>query len=348
MSDSTRISRRPALEGSTTWQPAPGERTAHAGKEQPAPTYYDVPMLKPPVWKWEIPSYFFLGGLSAGAFVLSRLAARFGKGRYREVTQAGTAVAAAALAPCPLLLIRDLGDPKRFHFMLRVFKPQSPMNLGAWTLMAYSGAVTLAAMQEWLLGRRKGRARRDSLPARVAGDALSAATDGLGIPVALLLGGYTGVLLSTTSTPLWARNPWLGPLFSASALGAGAEAINLALSAKAPDAAREPVEQVGQAARLAEAVTLGGFLASAGSLAAPLTQGKYAPHLWGGAIGAGLLLPTLLENAPVGSQKTRRWVRIAGAALGLAGGLALRWAITQAGHPSASDPQAARKASRKT
>ena len=43
--------------------------------------------------------------------------------------------------------------------------------------------------------------------------------------------------------------------------------------------------------------------------------------------------------------KTRRWLGITASVLGLIGGLALRWAITQAGHASAADPQAARDAS---
>jgi formate-dependent nitrite reductase membrane component NrfD len=166
----------------------------------------------------------------------------------------------------------------------------------------------------------------------------------------LTLAGYTGVLLSTTSTPIWTRNKWLGPLFSAGALSTGVSAINLAREASDPKAekrpAHRPMQQLEGAAHLAELAALGGFLASAGGLAAPVTRGEYAPHLWGGAVGVGLLLPMLLERVPVGSKKTRRWLRIAGAVAGLAGGFALRWAITQAGHPSGSDPEAARKASR--
>ena len=39
-------------------------------------SYYDVSMLKPPVWESDIALYFFLGGLSAGAYLLSRAAER--------------------------------------------------------------------------------------------------------------------------------------------------------------------------------------------------------------------------------------------------------------------------------
>src|SRR5438309_11656947 len=57
---------------------------------QSSPGYYDVPMLKAPVWKWEIASYFFLGGVAGGAFLLARMAERFGGREYRELTRVGS------------------------------------------------------------------------------------------------------------------------------------------------------------------------------------------------------------------------------------------------------------------
>ena len=50
-------------------------------------------------------------------------------------------------------LVLDLGDPLRFHHMLRVFKPSSPMSLGTWCLTIYSLPLTVAAalslLREW-------------------------------------------------------------------------------------------------------------------------------------------------------------------------------------------------------
>ncbi|MDQ3814403.1 MAG: polysulfide reductase NrfD, partial [Armatimonadota bacterium] len=258
----------------------------------------------------------------------------------------GTAIAALAALPCAPLLIKDLGDPRRFHHMLRVFKPRSPMNLGSWTLTAYSGVLALAAWREWTRGRRAD-APTDGV--KIADEFVDGVSDVAGIPLALLLAGYTGVLLSSTATPVWSKNPWLGPLFSASAIGTGAAAIQLALevaddsSTETP--AKEALAKIDTAARCTEAVALGGYLSSAGRLAEPLTRGKMAPHLWGGAVGAGLVAPELLERLPV-RGKAWRWIKIAASALGLIGGFALRWAVLFAGHHSASDPEAAREASR--
>jgi len=346
---------RPAQTGDLTRQtPAPSDPTRKGRRrDEPRPSYYDVPMLKPPVWRWEIASYFFLGGLSAGAYVLARMAARFGSKKYQEVTDIGTAIAATALVPCVPLLIHDLGDPKRFHYMLRVFKPKSPMSVGAWVLTGYSATLTLAALNQWRKSSRKGQEISAFLPSglvNVASSATDAAADGIGVPMALLLAGYTSVLLSTTANPLWTRKIWLGAIFSSSAIASGAEAINLAREIRAPHAdpssSADPVRTIAAVARVTEAVAITGYLKETGELAEPITKGKYSPLFKYGAIGAGLVLATACDLIPVKNPKTKRALRIAGAVAGLAGGFALRWAITLGGHPSGSDPAAARKASR--
>ena len=50
------------------------------------------------------------------------------------------------------LLVLDLGDPLRFHHMLRVFKPSSPMSLGTWSLTIYSLPLTVIVATELLPG----------------------------------------------------------------------------------------------------------------------------------------------------------------------------------------------------
>jgi formate-dependent nitrite reductase membrane component NrfD len=342
MSEVRDLAALPTLEGGVRRQNA-GRAALKADGQAQARTYDDVPMLKPSLWSWEISSYFFFGGLSGGAFLLARMADRFGGDSRRDVARTGTAISLAALAPCAPLLIADLGDPTRFHYMLRVFKPKSPMNLGAWVLTAFSAVLSLTALNEWRKARRRGK---PGGLARFADAAIDAVSDGAGVPLALTLAGYTGVLLSTTATPVWTRNRWLGPLFSASAVGTGAAAIDLVLATGEGRESRRrerAMRRISLAARVAEAATLGGFLAAGGSAAAPITRGKYAPHLWGGAIGAGLLLSSVLEAIPAPAGSARKWLRVAGAASVLAGGLALRWAITQAGRPSGSDPGAARR-----
>jgi formate-dependent nitrite reductase membrane component NrfD len=241
----------------------------------PGPSYYDIPLLQRPVWTPEIGYYFFLGGLSGGSYMLARVAERLGGSHYRALTCAGTAVATAALLPCPALLIIDLGDSKRFHHMLRVFKPRSPMSLGSWVLTAYSGILFLFAAREWFGHPRGGLAR--------FGFAL---LDMAALPLALFFSGYTGVLLSATATPVWCRNPWLGPLFTSSGISNAVSALSLLLELRRDPvvaASRTALEKIEPAAHLAEAAAFAGYLTSAGNLARPLTQGKWAPWFWGAA-----------------------------------------------------------------
>jgi formate-dependent nitrite reductase membrane component NrfD len=165
--------------------------------------------------------------------------------------------------------------------------------------------------------------------------------------MAILLAGYTGVLLSTSNTPIWARNPWIGPLFGVSAMSTGAAATRMLLKPKQKALTEKPLEQVETVGRLAEAATLAGYLASAGTLAEPLTKGRYAAQLWGGAVGAGLVASAAVETVAKRYKKAAPLLKIAGAALTLAGAYALKWAVVHAGHASAKDSKANREASKR-
>jgi formate-dependent nitrite reductase membrane component NrfD len=319
------------------------------GSSSPEPSYYDLSFLKPPVWKWEIASYFFLGGLSGGAYLISRMAERFGGREHADVARLGSFVALGALLPCPALLIHDLGDPARFHHMLRVWKPATPMNLGTWTLTAFSGAAGLSFLRQWA----KHRSRHDrTLAGRVArairamNMPIVAVTDGAGIPLAILLAGYTGVLISCTANPLWCKNPWLGPLFISSGVTAGAAAINLALTFTGHDVegpAHQALEAIDTTATVAEIVSIGGFIRHAGKNAEPLTRGRYKRHLY---LGVGAMVAAeVVKRLPV-SGKTKTLASIAGAAIGIASAFSIKWAITYAGHDAAKNPKLARNLTR--
>ncbi len=95
-------------------------------------SYYDYPVLKAPVWRWEIIWYFFFGGLAAGCYVIASIAALFGSHEDRRVARTGYYLSLLAVLPCPVLLIKDLGRPDRFLHMLRIFKVKSPMSMGRY------------------------------------------------------------------------------------------------------------------------------------------------------------------------------------------------------------------------
>jgi formate-dependent nitrite reductase membrane component NrfD len=172
--------------------------------QQPA-TYYDLPLLKPPTWTWEIPAYFFVGGAAGAAAVLG-FAAQLHESSPKLVRDARRIAAIGGALSGPLL-IADLGRPKRFLYMLRVFKPQSPMSVGAWLVAAFGGASAAAVLM-------RGR----------AGDVAAAASAVLGLGMAT----YTGVLIGATTIPVWRKHVGILPIdFGASALASAASILEL-------------------------------------------------------------------------------------------------------------------------
>src|SRR3954464_11440225 len=71
------------------------------------PGYYGQPVVKPPVWTWQVPLYFFFGGLAGMSAVMASAAVLF-----HHVDVARTAMWIAAIGGAivsPILLIMDLG-----------------------------------------------------------------------------------------------------------------------------------------------------------------------------------------------------------------------------------------------
>ncbi|WP_243704732.1 NrfD/PsrC family molybdoenzyme membrane anchor subunit [Micromonospora sp. KC723] len=305
------------------------ERLGGGGEELRVPaaeftSYYGRPILKAPVWRWNIPAYLFTGGLAAGSSLLATGGQLTGRPALRR---AGRVTALGAVTASAYLLIHDLGRPARFHHMLRVAKPTSPMSVGTWILGAYGPVAAIAAVAEtatWLPERgAAGLARRLLPPAgQVAG--LAAAT------VAPALATYTGVLLAGTAVPSWHEAyPHLPTVFAGSALASGA-AVGLIAA---------PCAQAGPARRLAvagAALELWGTHAvetRLGLLGEPYTTGTP-----GRLLRAGQALTVAgLVGAVVG-RRSRLLSGLSGAAL-LAASVATRFGIFHGGVASAKDPK---------
>ena len=168
---------------------------ARARAPAPLPDVVQGPIINAPVWTWEVPLYFWFGGIAAGSSFVALACDLAGDERSAAVARK---VALAALVPSPPLLIMDLGRPERFYNMLRIFKPRSPMSMGAWALTRVRRP------------RRGGGRRRPARPpARRRGRSARA-----NAVVGGYLGSYTGVLLASTAVPVWARSRlFLGPIF---------------------------------------------------------------------------------------------------------------------------------------
>jgi len=171
--------------------------------------YYGLPIVKPPVWTWEVPLYFFAGG-AAGASSVIAIAAQLTGASDSLVRDARWIASIGAAASGPLLIL-DLGRPDRFLNMLRVFKPQSAMSVGAWTLTVFGTASSGAVIAEMLGLKRIGDA-----------SAFVAALSGL------VMSTYTGVLLGATAIPVWAAHAKTLPIhFGASGLASATALLTL-------------------------------------------------------------------------------------------------------------------------
>ncbi len=173
-----------------------------------------------------------------------------------------------------------------------------------------------------------------------------AISDAAGVPLALLMAGYTGVLLSSTSTPVWSMNPWLGPLFSAGSISSAAGAISLMLDLmdqREETPSKNAISKIETAAHVAEAVALAGYVRHAGDLAKPLTHGSMRPHFVNAITST--LGPEILKRLPL-KGGPRRAAKMAGSLISVLGVFSLRWAIVHAGVKSGNDPAAARANSR--
>ncbi len=160
------------------------------------PGYYGMPVVKPPTWTWEIPVYFFVGGLAGMAAVVALMAWMFRQPDLARAAIWTTAVGGGILSPA--LLVSDLGRPMLFLNMLRVFKHRSPMSMGAWILTllgVFSVPAALAVeLHHW-----------EVLPDAIQNALWYGALLLLlaSAPLGTLLATYTGVLIGVTAIPAW-------------------------------------------------------------------------------------------------------------------------------------------------
>ena len=276
-------------------------------------SYYDQPVLKQPVWTFEVPLYFAVGGMAGASSVVAVLARVVADEPLARVAE--RAAAAGALLS-PLLLVSDLGRPERFHHMLRVLKPTSPMSVGSWVLAAYAPAAVVTA----LLGEL------DRLPLVRRAAAVTAAALGP------LLATYTAVLVADTAVPVWheARRE-LPFVFAGSAVQSAASAALVGL----------PVGE----ARAPRALLLGGnLLREGGALAMRRRPGAHGAPYHQGRAGRLHRASRLLSGAglalALGAGRRSRGVAASAGALGLAGAVSERFAVLAAGSASAADPAA--------
>jgi formate-dependent nitrite reductase membrane component NrfD len=269
-----------------------------------------------------VPAYLFTGGVSAGSAVLAAGADLTGRPRLRRTSRLA---ALASLLASVAFLIGDLGRPKRFHHMLRVAKPTSPMSVGTWILTAFGPGVGASTISELIPARwrRTQLGRLMDKLARPAG--LSSAL------VAPGLASYTAVLLSHTAVPAWnAARGQLPFVFTGSA-AASSGGIALALTPIAEAAPARWFAIYGAATELATSRLMQSRL---GPVREAYTTGQahQLRRLSEGLTAAGL------AGTLIAGRRNRGVAVVSGIALA-AGSALQRFSVFEAGIASTKDPK---------
>jgi formate-dependent nitrite reductase membrane component NrfD len=284
------------------------------------PTYYNRPMLKAPVWEPYIPAYYFLGGAAGASLALGAAVqldrSKATSGLVRKAHWVGI-VASSIGAVC---LILDLGRPTRFLNMMRVFRPTSPMNMGAWILAGTPPAAIAA-----------GLFARSSLFCGL-GEVCGYISGFLGLGLCT----YTGVLVGNTAIPVYQEGRRVLPiLFGASAASAAGGVLGMFgdLNARERRIVRG-FTALGAAAEFACSKWMEHETSHVEQVGLPLKRGL-SGALWKSA--GFLSFAALAVTIAPGSGRTKR---VIGGSLAALGSFALRFAVHYAGEASARDPKA--------
>ncbi len=182
-------------------------------------------------WGAPVALDLFLAGMGAAFLMIAVIANLAGGRKYRRVCLTGAIAAPGPVILGVVLLIIDLGKPWRFWEMILrrapelnrlespfiMFKIGSTMSIGIWLVVVFI-IVSLIYMVVAIL----------AYPFKWA-ETLQKFVGIIGIPFALLVTTYTGVLIAASSNVLW--NNWLLPtVFVSSAIVTGIAGVALILA----------------------------------------------------------------------------------------------------------------------
>jgi formate-dependent nitrite reductase membrane component NrfD len=191
----------------------------------------NIPNIDPylNIWHWQIPAYLFLGGLAAGILFFAGVFTILGKEhKYPTTVRTAPMLVPFALVLGLFFLFLDLKHKLYFWRLYTTIRLESPMGWGAWVLMIMTPISFIWAASylreffpnwDWKFRFLK-KFEKWVIKNRIL----------IAWPMAVyavILGIYTGILLSAfNARPLW-NTSILGPLFLVSGMSTGAAVILL-------------------------------------------------------------------------------------------------------------------------
>ncbi len=286
------------------------------------------------VWHWPIPVYLFLGGLAAGILFFAALYTILGK--EKEMPTAvkwSTFVVPGVLTIGLMALFYDLKHQLFFWQLYTTVRIESPMSWGAWVLMIItplSIVWSASYIKEAIPGWKWKFKIFDVMEVYVS--KYRKALAWLMITLSIILGIYTGILLSAfNARPLW-NTSILGPLFLVSGLSTGAATIMLMSRDHLERKMMSKIDLLLIGIEIFLIVHLFmGFLASSQvqiEAAELFLGGQFTVAFWVFVMTLGLVFPAILEILELLGYKIPVVVP---ALLILFGGLAFRLIMVEAG-----------------
>jgi formate-dependent nitrite reductase membrane component NrfD len=286
------------------------------------------------VWAWEIPVYLFLGGLVAGMMIISGYFLLSGRWRNRDSScYVLPALSLVLLSAGMFALFLDLEHKLYVWRLYLTFQVTSPMSWGSWILIlvypALIGSLLLAlpaALRERSPGLEKLSARMQAQPS------LLRLIGAINIALGIMLGIYTGILLSSLGArPLWS-SALLGPLFLVSGISTAAALVDLVAK---DHAERDLVSRADIGFMITEllfiCLFLIGLMNASGvhrEAAGMLLGGSFTAVFWVLVVGLGLLVPIVIQSLAA-THKIRHTA--VAPLLVLVGGLVFRLVMVSAG-----------------
>ncbi len=302
-------------------------------------------MIREMAWGFPVALYLFVGGMGAAAFYVGVIADIFSKGKLRDVARFGSYCILIPIVVGLLMLVIDLGHPFRFwHLMLQfypttriVFEPGAVMSWGVWVLVVFTCLCGVLYPLFWL-AEEKFAEKLPILPMLKGKEGFRKLLGIAGLPFAIGVAAYTGVLLAATSVPIWASTPLLPMLFIVSATSTGMAAI-LVMMVLAKHDNHEVMAKIERGDNtiifIEMAVVI--ILLLAIAFAAPSTEslknlilGSYAVFFWVGFIITGLVLPMFIQRYSLKKHNAGTGLVLASSLLVLFGGFFLRYIMLMA------------------
>lgn len=289
------------------------------------------------VWGWEIPFYLFLGGLSAGILIFSAYFTLRGRQDELPIAVKWMPLSVPVLIGGGLIaLLMDLSHVLYAWQLFTNIRWESPMSWGAWTLMIITplSLIWVAIWIEdifpkwdWKFDEIKTLINWLKIRQRLIAQIL--------ILLSIILGMYTGILLSAfNARPFW-NTSILGPLFLTSGLSASAALIVFFSKSEIEKRLFTRIDIILIAIELFMITHLFmGHLAGTQvhiQAAQMFLGGPFTVPFWIFVVGLGLILPLTLEILELKHKVIPAVVPVV---LIVAGNLALRFIVVNAGQAS--------------